>query len=561
MQSRWWAFIHHGNIDRRHGIALGSRFLPDVGGVFILLLHRFRLVLAQFRLNLLVQFLQLSFQFAQFVLFLPLLADDGLQQRNVHLQTGIVLLVPLDDGRDMQQCIEEVAGSTLLSISAMRNRSGNRQVKLHNNLSVSKPLYLGTELEFNYATRDYLYHPDTLLLPSEIDMLTAITDPSNSYDSHSHMFENSARVSLYQTAKCKPYPDLPMSMEYQRWNIVLTLPVRHERLDYERGMIDTVATQNTVFLNASASSRLMSKDGKHDLRFSLSHNRYSAQLMNRIGWRDDSQPLIVREGNPGLKGNVTTNANIDYFDKNAHGHQQSMHVGTSLNYQHRSTAQSASYDPVSGVYTYQPMNVKGAYTLKSTFDFSRTIDEKRYWSWQTNADAGYHHSIDHAMLTGMTASEENVVNTLTLHDGAYIQYNKGSLNIRATGDIRWRHSEGKMQDFETLNATDFQYGLSARYILPRLNTTLSADGNMYSRRGYGSPDLNTDDFVLNASISQPFFKGKLIARIEAFDLLHQLSNTQYTVNAQGRTETWYRSLPHYVMAHLVYHWNKNPKKK
>ena len=28
----------------------------------------------------------------------------------------------------------------------------------------------------------------------------------------------------------------------------------------------------------------------------------------------------------------------------------------------------------------------------------------------------------------------------------------------------------------------------------------------------------------------------------------------------GRTETWYRSLPHYVMAHLVYHWNKNPKK-
>lgn len=50
-------------------------------------------------------------------------------------------------------------------------------------------------------------------------------------------------------------------------------------------------------------------------------------------------------------------------------------------------------------------------------------------------------------------------------------------------------------------------------------------------------------------------------RIEAFDLLHQFSSTQYSVNAQGRTETWYRSLPHYVMAHLVYHWNKNPKKK
>ena len=171
------------------------------------------------------------------------------------------------------------------------------------------------------------------------------------------------------------------------------------------------------------------------------------------------------------------------------------------------------------------------------------------------------------MLADETESHVNAVNTLTLHDGAYIQYHKTALNIRATGDIRWRHSEGKMYDFKTLNAIDFQYGISARYTTPRLwkssgeGLTLSADGNMYSRRGYGSSELNTDDFVLNASISQPFFKGKLIARIEAFDLLHQLSNTQYTVNAQGRTETWYRSLPHYVMAHLVYHWNKNPKKK
>ena len=84
---------------------------------------------------------------------------------------------------------------------------------------------------------------------------------------------------------------------------------------------------------------------------------------------------------------------------------------------------------------------------------------------------------------------------------------------------------------------------------------------MYSRRGYGSSELNTDDFVLNASFSQPFFKGRLIARIEAFDIQNLLSSTQNTVNHQGHTESWYRSLPNYVMTHLVYHWNKNPKKK
>ena len=434
-------------------------------------------------------------------------------------------------------------------------------------LNYNMKLFKGVEMQVGESVNliridahDYLYHPDTLLLASQIDALTAITDFNNSYDSRTNAVENTVGLSFSGKGKYKMNPNAPFTIDYQRWNVGISVPIRHESLDYQRGRLDTLARQNTMFVNTSASFRHASEDGKQDFRIHASHKRSAANLSDRITYRDDSQPLVVKLGNPDLKSFVTSNFGIDYSNK-AGRNQQQWHVGTSADIYHRQTAQSASYDPVSGVYTYQPMNVSGAYRLNAKFDFSRAIDKNRYWTWQTNADAGYHHSIDHAMLTGMTASEENVVNTLTLHDGAYIQYNKGTLNIRATGDIRWRHSEGKMYDFETLNATDFQYGLSARYTLPRLNTTLSADGNMYSRRGYGSSELNTDDFVLNASISQPFFKGKLIARIEAFDLLHQLSNTQYSVNAQGRTETWYRSLPHYVMLHLVYHWNKNPKKK
>ena len=434
-------------------------------------------------------------------------------------------------------------------------------------LNYGMQLFKGVEMglgESFYLMRidahDYLYHPDTLLLASQIDALTAITDFNNSYDSRTNVVDNTVGISFSGKGKYKMAPNSPFTINYRRWNVGISVPIRHESLDYQRGSLDTLARQNTLFVNTSASFRHASESGKHDFSIHASHKRSAPNLSDRITYRDDSQPLVVKLGNPDLKSSVTSNLGIDYSNK-AGKNQQQWHVGTSADFYHRQTAQSASYDPASGVYTYQPMNVKGAYRLNAKFDISRAIDKNRYWTWQTNADAGYHHAIDHAMLAGMTASEENVVNTLTLHDGAYIQYDKGTLNIRATGDIRWRHSESKMYDYETLNATDFQYGLSARYTLPRLNTTLSADGNMYSRRGYGSSELNTDDFVLNASISQPFFKGKLIARIEAFDLLHQLSNTQYSVNAQGRTETWYRSLPHYVMAHLVYHWNKNPRKK
>ena len=165
------------------------------------------------------------------------------------------------------------------------------------------------------------------------------------------------------------------------------------------------------------------------------------------------------------------------------------------------------------------------------------------------------------MLAGETQSRLNTVNTLMLHEAVYVQYQKDAFNVRATGDLRWRNSTGKMRDFSTLSALDFQYGLSAGYTMPRLKMTISGDGTMYSRRGYGSSSLNTNDFVLNASISQPFMKGRLVAKLEAFDLLHQLSQTQYEVNAQGRVETWYRSLPHYVMLHIVYQFNLLPTKR
>lgn len=164
------------------------------------------------------------------------------------------------------------------------------------------------------------------------------------------------------------------------------------------------------------------------------------------------------------------------------------------------------------------------------------------------------------MQTGMTESVPNAVNTYIVHDGLSLTYEQRDFSVKASGDIRWRHSEGKMRNFKTLDAFDFQYGIMARYTLPVVKTTLSVDAIMYARRGYGSGSLNTDDFVMNASISQPLFKGRMIVSLEAFDLLHELSATQYAVNAQGRTETWNRTLPNYVMLHLTYRLDRKPKK-
>ena len=73
--------------------------------------------------------------------------------------------------------------------------------------------------------------------------------------------------------------------------------------------------------------------------------------------------------------------------------------------------------------------------------------------------------------------------------------------------------------------------------------------------------MDTDNLVCNATLSKSFGKERFTARLDAYDLFHQLSNVTYNVNGQGRTEVSYNTIPHYLMLHLVYHINVMPKKK
>lgn len=407
--------------------------------------------------------------------------------------------------------------------------------------------------------RDRLYHPDTLALPSQLDALLAITDVRNSYESDYRKYGNTPTLHL----QWKKYiPGQYAKLEYLSWDVRISNIVSSEHLLYTRDNTVQDRRRTSYDLVPSFSFKILpTKKAGEQLQLQLMHEQSAASMFDLLDYVDDATPQVVKLGNPDLKGTSYTTARISFTDWESKWKGQQYHLTGQFSYFYRQVAQSVIFHPDNSLYTYQPRNVSGAYNASAQFDFTRFLDKGQRWSWQTTLDASYHHSLDHVIQSGMTESVVNAVNTLALHDGLWLQYQYRDFSARATGDIRWRHSEGRMHGFATLDAFDYQYGMTARYTLPVLKTTVSADWNMYCRRGYGSQSLNTDDFVLNASVSQPFLKGRLIARLEVFDLLHQLSNTQYAVNAQGRTETWYRSLPHYVMAHLVYHWNKTPKKK
>ena len=92
---------------------------------------------------------------------------------------------------------------------------------------------------------------------------------------------------------------------------------------------------------------------------------------------------------------------------------------------------------------------------------------------------------------------------------------------------------------------------------------LEADGylTMYSRRGYSEASMNTNELVWNARVSKRLPKQNLTILFDGFDLLGKLSNVRRYVNAQGRSETFYNVIPSYGLLHVIYRFNKEPKKK
>ena len=226
------------------------------------------------------------------------------------------------------------------------NRSTGGSAHVGYAKEVAKDFYINVTDFFGIRSQhnhDYLYHPDSLLLPSQIKALTAITDPKNSYDSHDFDWSNNLII-MFMKKKYYTHPQFHIKVDYAPWQLYVRLPVQHERLHYQRGVLDTLARQTAFLPNFTFSYRNVWKGGRRDFLFKTNFNQERNMLLDRVSFRDDSQPLVVKLGNPDLKGKAYTDFSADYYDRT--GPRNGMyHLSASFNYRHRDVAQSVSNNP------------------------------------------------------------------------------------------------------------------------------------------------------------------------------------------------------------------------
>ncbi|MDE6498392.1 MAG: hypothetical protein K2L21_07015, partial [Muribaculaceae bacterium] len=105
----------------------------------------------------------------------------------------------------------------------------------------------------------------------------------------------------------------------------------------------------------------------------------------------------------------------------------------------------------------------------------------------------------------------------------------GGQSITLRGDYTNRRTTSTEPGFNTLNAHHANFGISGVFKLPA-GFGASTDFVCYTRRGYGSPQLDTTDPIWNLRITYaPPRSSHWVFMADGFDLLHSLSNVNYAV--------------------------------
>ena len=241
-----------------------------------------------------------------------------------------------------------------------------------------------------------------------------------------------------------------------------------------------------------------------------------------------------------------------------------------------------------------PMNVDGNWQTYFFTHFGRQLDKKGRFTLTNYAHGDYSRNVDFAAATTSSSSsgtssslsessssapyaEQTLshVNNYYLEDRLTLNYRFNDLTLGTRLYGEYRHANNREHTIATINAFNYSYGLIANYNFKQetfarwlRGFSIATDIKMFSRRGYGDTSLNRDDLVWNASLSRTFTNpfghtagGSITARLEAFDLLHQLSTTTIVINGQGRTETIQTTLPRYLMLHLIYNLAKTPRQR
>ncbi len=270
---------------------------------------------------------------------------------------------------------------------------------------------------------------------------------------------------------------------------------------------------------------------------------------------DDSNPLNITQGNPGLKPSFTNRLNAFFNTYNVEaqrGISANLRFSNTLN----SISQKITYIEETGGRISRPENINGNWNVRGGFNFNSAIPSNTKFTYSTTTDAGFDHGVAYISMLNKN-SVRNTIKTTSIGERLRAGFRNDWLEVALNGTLRYEHSVNEQQPDRNLDTYNFSYGPSTNITLPWQNIRLYTDIYMSSRRGYSDPTFNTNELLWNAQISASFLKkNALTVSFQVFDILHEQSNISRTISATMRSDTQNNAINSYCMVHLIYKFNQ-----
>ena len=428
-------------------------------------------------------------------------------------------------------------------------------------LTYSEPLWKATFLQFSYKFT-YSYSKSDR---STYDFSKYAMSGDHEYrgwDSYLNPFaghlndyrdDDLSRFSEYRNYN----HDIQVMMRFirQKYNLnfgVMVQPQQSKYIqDYQGVHVDTV--RNVVNVSPTLDFRYRFSK-MSNLRINYRGTTSQPSISQLLDITDNSDPLNISMGNPGLKPSFTQNFRL-FYNNFVQNHNKGIMTFVNFSTTNNSISNKVTYDETTGGRITRPENINGNWNAMGAFMFNCSIDSAGVWNINTGAHANYNNYVSYLSLDKKSDSQKNTTRSITWRQNLSLSYRNDWAEFSLDGTLTYNKAKNKLQPTSNLETWQFSYGPSMTLTAPwgtSLNTSLSIN----SRRGYNDSSMNTDEFVWNAQLSQSFLKGKpLTIMLQFYDILRQQSTFSRAISATSRTDTEYNAINSYAMLHVVYRLN------
>ena len=417
-------------------------------------------------------------------------------------------------------------------------------------VTYSEPIAKATFLQFSYqfqykysksdkTTFDLLDYPDWAIggaLPS-------------GYESH-------AVDSLSKNAEYRYYNhDASVGLRFIRpkyqLNVGISFQPQNSTLSYKKGdyMIDTT---RTVF-NFAPNMDLRFRFSKvSQLRFTYRGRSNQPTMENLLPITDNSNPLNIRMGNPGLKPSFAHTMRLFYNTYNAEK-QRGIMTHFSFTATQNSISNSTRYNEETGGLITRPENINGNWNAFGMFGFNTALKNKKY-TINTFTNVNYQNNVAFLYNQDTKNNDRNTSTGLTLGERVTGSYRNDWFEFSLNGSINYTAERNKLRPENNQEPYTYSYGASTNITMP-WKMTLATNIANQSRRGYRDSSMNRDELIWNAQLAQSLLKGAATVSFEVYDILRQQSNISRSLSADMRSVSEYNGINSYCMVHFIYRLN------